>query len=595
MLEIPEEVKGLFRMDGIAKNLRIHFPNGENRDLGNGDIVSESLRFTESLCSQENLKFGLCEASVLEFETIGVGNIKGCVIEAEIDIELSQLPPELSAVYGRASPDVPYIYYPVPIGRFTVESCRRQADFKRRTVEAYSYFVNDYTKNPVETMKESYSPMYDTEYDFLKYVCSNLYRGANIPFPKERLETETTWTIHCGGDAEDDYELTVTLSGAVAGNVIRVETTQNYKVCHDMFGLFYTGLADTGRIAKRLIDVIREQDTESAVKEGFYGVMEDLLAAQIHPHLAVPDSAEKGTGGGLFSGELVVPVTDCNLVYAYPLEGTVRIPKKIVSAEYKIYGEGEVKTIELTSKSIPLCDDTSAIYRVETPDMGTFTMTCREDENGASYLDTANFPYGELAASYLELNALFGKAGRDGSYTTINIQDAFGVYPEENLYPEEELYPGDPADIVATSNYRSLWYEEYSVQPFGKVVADYVDEEGKSRSFSYVFDENAPNTYYMQDNFILLHTKLSQLRVKELLDTFFVPNARGITYIPAELEMKGLPYIEAGDVLCILTENGGMESFVFRRTLSGIFSLKDSVEALGDEINEDTKDIAVKV
>lgn len=89
MLDIPEEVKNLFRQDSITKNFRVHFPNGERADLTNDNVVSESVQFTESLCSQENLKFGLCEASVLEFETIDVENISGCEITAGIEIDIT--------------------------------------------------------------------------------------------------------------------------------------------------------------------------------------------------------------------------------------------------------------------------------------------------------------------------------------------------------------------------------------------------------------------------------------------------------------------------------------------------------------------------
>ena len=48
MLNIPEEVKTLYRHPGADKNLRIHFPNGEREDITNDDLAEESFSFTES-------------------------------------------------------------------------------------------------------------------------------------------------------------------------------------------------------------------------------------------------------------------------------------------------------------------------------------------------------------------------------------------------------------------------------------------------------------------------------------------------------------------------------------------------------------------
>lgn len=91
MLNIPSAIKALFQTDGVRKNFRVHFPNGEYPDITNDNVVSESVKFTESLCSQSVFKFGLAEASVLEFETVGIGNMFGMTIEASIEIDVSSL------------------------------------------------------------------------------------------------------------------------------------------------------------------------------------------------------------------------------------------------------------------------------------------------------------------------------------------------------------------------------------------------------------------------------------------------------------------------------------------------------------------------
>lgn len=99
MLNIPESVKALFKTDGVHKNFRAHFPNGEMADITNESVVQESMHFTESICSQDVFRFGLAEASVLEFETVGVGNMYGMTIEASLEIDVSSLTPaEIAAI-----------------------------------------------------------------------------------------------------------------------------------------------------------------------------------------------------------------------------------------------------------------------------------------------------------------------------------------------------------------------------------------------------------------------------------------------------------------------------------------------------------------
>lgn len=88
MLQIPNEIKELLQQSSVRKNLIIEFPNGEMEKLDNSHIKSESMSFDESICSSDDLKFGLCESSVLKFTTINnVPNMKGMVIKASVGIE----------------------------------------------------------------------------------------------------------------------------------------------------------------------------------------------------------------------------------------------------------------------------------------------------------------------------------------------------------------------------------------------------------------------------------------------------------------------------------------------------------------------------
>ena len=131
MLTIPSEIKDLLHQDTCEKNIRIHFPNGERTDVCNDMIVQDSVSFTESLCSQNELKFGLCEASIFECETVGVGNIKGATIEVYCEVVC---PASVTGAEWKI--DLQKYVYPIPYGSFTVDSAVRQADMAHRRIVA---------------------------------------------------------------------------------------------------------------------------------------------------------------------------------------------------------------------------------------------------------------------------------------------------------------------------------------------------------------------------------------------------------------------------------------------------------------------------
>ena len=124
MLTVPATIQTLFKTDSVRKNFRVHFPNGENADLTNSDIISGSVRFTESVCSKDVLQFGLAEASRIEFECFNVQNIYGMTIECGIEVDTSSLSAaQISAIQGNpgdgtlvlvGDSDIGYGFYRVP-------------------------------------------------------------------------------------------------------------------------------------------------------------------------------------------------------------------------------------------------------------------------------------------------------------------------------------------------------------------------------------------------------------------------------------------------------------------------------------------------
>lgn len=106
----------LFHQGNVTKELKIQIGN---ITIGNDKIYQESFELVESLCSQEELKFGCCEASVVKLKIRNeFGDLQGK--EMKISVILN----------GNTS-------YPFQIGKYKIDSCELSGDKKSVNVTAY--------------------------------------------------------------------------------------------------------------------------------------------------------------------------------------------------------------------------------------------------------------------------------------------------------------------------------------------------------------------------------------------------------------------------------------------------------------------------
>lgn len=93
MLDISEELKDEFKKTSVYKKLIIRFPNGEHDDITNDQILSESMVIRELLSSQDELRFGTCNATKFEVTVAEVvANIKGCRICPVLALNDNEIP-----------------------------------------------------------------------------------------------------------------------------------------------------------------------------------------------------------------------------------------------------------------------------------------------------------------------------------------------------------------------------------------------------------------------------------------------------------------------------------------------------------------------
>ena len=150
--------------------------------IGNDNLVSESVKFDERMCSDTELKFGLCEGTQLEFQYFGIDNITGHRIKAEVDVQYDD---------GDG-----ITWYTIPMGWFMVDSCSRQASTGIRKASCYNKLLSDYLDAKAnEEMLDLFA--HDTNV-YLVDIIDNLLDGFGI-YNYEQKEIMQLPTVNPSG------------------------------------------------------------------------------------------------------------------------------------------------------------------------------------------------------------------------------------------------------------------------------------------------------------------------------------------------------------------------------------------------------------
>lgn len=581
MLNVPESVKALFKQDGIRKNFRVQFPGGELPDITNDNVVQESVRFTESLCSQDVLKFGLTEASVLEFETVGVANMYGMTIEAGIEIDLSSLSAaelaEIEAgswdgVYvSESDTDLGFPFFRVPYGVFRVESCPRDHQaMAHRKVQAYS-FGGKLRNSQYELAKlakmtgSTYAP------DIVKliYAATGWYASR---YPEELTATPyTAWETWpplqnvLGGRF---FYYSVRLPGGLPPADITVESLNFYGAMNITFG---TG-SNIPWDALYALELNGPTNLETAFSEftTFFDAQESefLQSHRSEVLAAVKDflSVHFSTAGTLSS----FISSDAGLPIFYPkgLQSYLTIPASMtIRMSYTVtLGQSTRRTVSLP---VTILEQEPTLYTftgLPDPVLIQIKKTGTDSEGDGTFINSYDLT--KLANGYLELCAEFGKIQRTSEFKMARLSKDAPV----------SVIPGE---------FSGFWWDEYDVLPIGSVTFDYLNADNQSAQTDYEFGPG-PSVYDATGNELLkAMPDQTQETVISLLDENFVPYLDPITFTPIDLEMKGLPYLEAGDYLAVTAEDGTIaNSFAMRQTISGIQVLTAEIESTSGDIIE---------
>ncbi len=184
----------------------------------------------------------------------------------------------------------------------------------------------------------------------------------------------------------------------------------------------------------------------------------------------------------------------------------------------------------------------------------------------------------QVISAICEANGCFGHIGRDGKFHYIHLDPILNkVLPSDDLYPSDDLFLDAPDSfLIEKENYLECNYEDYITETISKLQIR--TEEGDIGCIVGTGDD----AYVIQDNFLLYgkgHEELSVIANKIL------NKVGGIYYRPFDCRCVGNPCLEVGDPVCINAEYNQINSYVLKRTLSGIQAMKDDISATGNKIN----------
>lgn len=596
MLNIPSSVKTLYQTDGVRKNFRVHFPNGEFADITNDNVVSESVKFTESLCSQSTFKFGLAEASVLEFETVGIGNMYGMTIEASIEIDCSSLSAADKAAIAAGTWDGTWDavaeVFGIPLGTFRVDKCpRNHGAMAHRQVTAYSLNTDGFAISPVERFKLNAALSANDSYP--AGVKKLIY--ANLGYWNTNKLTDAGYTLSKICDMSQSKSYISTVSNIIEVQVSPKSSPSTYTTFNITLRMKQIHINGTGTPA---LDELYNLDgsgytnvTTSAVNT----ISSYYYLRQVN---SVTTGEVKQFGGSWsaffnyygnygcsyiidreYNGtveEVGYPLYSPSTTYSrsiscfYPTRGIMTTPYNsgyydaVLSYVSYIYAKKDSMTVDLSP------DMSKVILNqwVDSETDDTMLLKATLSEGGkSSFVDSYDLK--ELIQGHLEHNAQFAKSDRDGSLETIRL---------DNSSPES----------VLPDNYTECWWDEYDVDPIGTVTVAYQDAENKE-NLTEISIGTGQSRYDMSGNEVLKNLANTDLAsVTSLINTKFAPYVGAVAFTPTELTMQGWPWLEAGDALEITAEDGTIvETYALRVEMSGIQHLQAVITAEGGEIIEE--------
>lgn len=651
MLNVPAEIQAVIKNDATLKNFRVHFPNGERVDITNENIVFESVSFTESVCSSDVFRFGLAEASVIEFETMGVENIAGKTIECSMEFAV---PASLQETYGD--------WYSIPYGTFIVDKCpRNHQNITHRKVTGYSALKEDlgaldfFQKLTLPVPKinlplNSLLAYYTNDVSmFNERGPATKVNGWLLQDNRFHLYTAGGTTIAFGLVTESSFKkASVTISGQTYIPDLGFKFVENETgtMTNEEFGMEFVRQFNE----KFDMDVRYDQSGKQIFEtneEAIRYAYPELFQPWFHESI-MPDGSnfQYRYRGRAVEKDRFNPVFFDNNLNSKEYYGGYVVWLNGVSdageVEFRVY-QNDASIVYPSAGQIKISgyssDRNVYYYRASSssPNIGRIsiknTLSAKnvlmsqgkpsskyKNYYGTMYNYSNAFSAKDILNGIAELKGKLIKQNRDGSTGTTVLDNS------------------SPYEILLSDVEGNTWWDEYDVSQIGTVKYTFTNPAtGQIESGSYTFDSSAKSVYdlsgnkafeslnfniykanseakmtdtsvfylytgttddyYTKDHFYFntgsagsiwtdggLYKDVTSL-IEFALDNYFVPYINGVNFTPVEMDIRGLPFLEAGDAFTLTAEDGTvLNSYVLNHTISGIQHLTESIDSVSGEV-----------
>lgn len=561
------------------------------QDLTNGNIVVESFNLTENLSTDTTrLKFGTVEGAICTFDCVGLGD--GAV-----------------GNYFRPKMSITGVTGNVPLGRFKVRSVEHEvhATYTSQHVEAYdgvaaldfdctSWYNRNMTAPYIGYEEHFIDPsvpysnidhysmfarqMFSVYHQFMRDIGQplaisdgpslDIYNFTNVSMTGEYSEfschiTEDleVWYAVYESDYQYDSRRFYTLGANTDGDIYdnldaQIITFLDSNNRHDLTyrrGTLYknggVGLVTMGSIANR---VIKNELFISACDIDAYDSQHGLADWGKGEVFCVDKYAH---GAYLLVPRVLRLTTDDGL----------KVKQLFASDADYFDGNLHLYNVDFTAWDSPNFDMPLVYYDY-------VTHKCNELQNVTGR---------DIIRSLIEITGKFFRMNRNGDFDVVGIQET-GLYPAEDLYPADDLYPREMTEIPSAS-FRASKHESYRTADFGIIQI----QSGMSEH-RYNGGTGALNTYVMDDNIFYSNSNMeldgdgnfTVPHVDDMLANMFAAIS-GVSYVPHSTEAIGMPWMECGDRISVITNEGSFETIIFSRTLSGLQVLSDLFEAYGEK------------
>jgi hypothetical protein len=526
------------------------------------NIAEESLEITESLSSQDNLKYGLCEASICEFDVVNYSGIEvGDYIYPKISLE------------GVQNSEI-------PLGEYIVHSIATSYEgrLEKKHITAYDRITK------LGGRATNWNTVY--MYGVNTYNEDGQYTGRGFEYARQLYSSVFSALKFFGVDDIRKYHVEVISQiESVNSNMWLEWDDPNSDNKYKLYWAEWT-LTDPDTSARYFVDYRN-------VMESGVALTDKQVVATYMPHYT--DEVDS-LGRGFGKGDILVEETlsggykhrfladrgDAFMLSSNCTEVMIRYP---FVCKYVKPNDVPLDTWALISAS--------HLYKITDP---------IELTNGAERLMYYNygnrtiFPIDtsatgrDVVRSILEVcGCLFSLNRENGTPKYLYAKKA-GLYPSNTLYPSDELYPrAGTSEVYPMARYWELKAEDYDVESIGVIQIVKKDEtndtascvweyRGSSAKSAYLIEDNI---YYCSNEMVYDYDLMGE--VTSVLEDMF-NHITNTHYTPYKASLIGLPWTEAGDRIALLTHTGGFETFIFRRKIKGIDFLKDTYEAKGNKL-----------